>query len=75
MLRCTYVNSLLLPVALAKFRLWEPLLRKPPESGIQPISRWLDRALYTPLAVEAAWTGAPQLPRGTIADSGLEKKA
>ena len=29
-LRCTYFNSLLMPVALVKFRLWEPLLRKPP---------------------------------------------
>jgi hypothetical protein len=36
-LRCTYVNSLLLPVALAKFRVWEPLLRKPPASGV---NRW-----------------------------------
>ena len=29
-LRCTYANSLLLPVALAKFRLWEPLMRQAP---------------------------------------------
>ena len=26
-LRCTYANSLLMPVALAKFRVWEPLTR------------------------------------------------
>ncbi len=57
-LRCTYVNSLLLPVALAKFRLWEPLLHKPPASGVQPVAGWLDRLLYAPLAVEAAWVGA-----------------
>ena len=56
--RCTYVNSLLLPVALAKFRVWEPLLRKPPESGIQPVAPWLDSLLYTPLEIEAAWLGA-----------------
>jgi SAM-dependent methyltransferase len=53
-LRCTYANSLLLPVALAKFRLWEPLLRKPPASGVEPVAGWLDRLLYAPLALEAA---------------------
>jgi SAM-dependent methyltransferase len=57
-LRCTYANSLLLPVALAKFRLWEPLLRKPPESGVQPVAPWLDRLLGIPLDAEAAWIGA-----------------
>jgi len=57
-LRCTYVNSLLLPVALAKFRLWEPLLRKPAASGARPVAPWLDRILYAPLALEAAWIGA-----------------
>ena len=53
-LRCTYANSLLLPVAIARFRLWEPLLRKPPASGTEPVSPWLDRLLYKPLAIEAA---------------------
>jgi SAM-dependent methyltransferase len=57
-LRCTYLNSLLLPVALAKFRVWEPLLRRAPESGVQPVAAWLDRLLFAPLAVEAAWLGA-----------------
>jgi SAM-dependent methyltransferase len=56
-LRATYVNSLLVPVALAKFRLWEPLLRAPASSGVKPVAPWLDRLLYAPLAVEAAWTG------------------
>lgn len=56
-LRATYVNALLMPVALAKFRLWEPLLRAPASSGVQPVAPWLDRLLYAPLAVEAAWTG------------------
>jgi len=57
-LRCTYANSLLMPVALAKFRLWEPLLRTPASSGLEPVAPWLDRLLYAPLAVEAAWTGS-----------------
>src|SRR5258708_14593396 len=41
-LRCTYSNSLLMPIALLKFRVWEPLLRKPAESGVQPVAPWLD---------------------------------
>jgi SAM-dependent methyltransferase len=53
-LRCTYANSFLLPVALAKFRLWEPLAGGTVASGVQPLAPWLDRALYTPLACEAA---------------------
>jgi SAM-dependent methyltransferase len=56
--RCTYANALLMPVALAKFRGWEPLMRKAPASGVTPVSPWLDKALYAPLAVEAAWIGA-----------------
>jgi SAM-dependent methyltransferase len=56
--RCTYVNSLLLPVAFTKFRIVEPLLGGDPDSGVKPVSRWLDTALYTPLAAEAAWVGA-----------------
>jgi SAM-dependent methyltransferase len=64
-LRCSYSNSLLLPIALVKFRLWEPLLRKPAESGVQPVAPWLDRLLYAPLAMEAAWLGAGyNLPAG-----------
>ena len=62
---CSYCNSLLMPVALLKFRLWEPLLRKPAESGVQPVAPWLDRLLYAPLALEAAWLGAGhRLPAG-----------
>ena len=57
-LRCSYTNSLLMPIALVKFRLWEPLLRKPPESGVQRVAPWLDRLLYAPLGMEAAWLGA-----------------
>lgn len=36
--RCTYLNSLLLPVALFRFRVWEPLLNVKPTSGTAPIS-------------------------------------
>lgn len=57
-LRCTYANSLLLPVALAKFRLIEPLLRRQPSSGVQPLAPWLNRFLYSLLRLEAAWLGS-----------------
>lgn len=57
-LRCTYLNSLLFPVALAKFRLFEPFLSGPAESGVQPVAPWLDNLLYMPLALEAEWLGA-----------------
>jgi SAM-dependent methyltransferase len=57
-IRCTYANSLLLPVSLAKFRLWEPLLNRPPASGVEPVAGWLDSALHFPLAIEAACIGA-----------------
>jgi SAM-dependent methyltransferase len=56
--RVTYANSLLLPVALAKFRVWEPFTRKPPSSGVEPVPPWLDHMLYAPLALEARWLGA-----------------
>jgi len=57
-LRATYANSLLMPVALAKFRLWEPLTRAKPSSGVEPVAPWLDRLLFTPLALEAWWLAA-----------------
>lgn len=57
-LRCTYLNSLLMPVALAKFRLYEPFLKGPPESGVQPAPGWLDNLLYLPLALEEKWLRA-----------------
>jgi SAM-dependent methyltransferase len=53
-LRATYANSLLMPVALAKFRIWEPLTRRPPSSGTAPVPGWLNRLLSAPLAIEAA---------------------
>jgi hypothetical protein len=57
-IRCTYVNSLLLPAALAKFRIWEPLRRVPAGSGVGAGPGWLDGALYSALAAEAAWIGS-----------------
>jgi SAM-dependent methyltransferase len=53
-LRCTYANSLLMPVALFKFRVVEPLLGGEPQSGVRPVSPWLDRLLFAPLKAEAS---------------------
>jgi hypothetical protein len=64
-IRCTYANSLLAPVAFAKFRICEPLLRSAPRSGVEPIAAWLDRALYIPLEWESRWIGSGRdLPLG-----------
>jgi SAM-dependent methyltransferase len=64
-LRCTYANTLLAPVALAKFRLWEPLTRKAAATGVEPAPPWLDRLLYRPLSWEASWLGSGRdLPFG-----------
>jgi SAM-dependent methyltransferase len=52
-LRCTYANSLLMPVALFKFRVWEPLTNAAPSSGVMPVAPWLDRCLYSALAIES----------------------
>ena len=57
-LRCTYANSLLMPVALAKFRIWEPLTDQAPASGVEPVEPWLDSLLYAPLSAEASWIGS-----------------
>jgi ubiquinone/menaquinone biosynthesis C-methylase UbiE len=56
-IRCTYANAVLMPVALAKFRLWEPLTRQPPASGVATMAGWLDRLLYSALAIESEWLG------------------
>ncbi len=64
-LRCTYANSLLFPIALAKFRVWEPLTRQEPQSGVQPVNKWANRILQLPLAVEDSWLRAGHnLPLG-----------
>ena len=64
-LRSSYANSLLLPVALFHFRVWEPLFTIETRSGVEPVPPWLDRLLYTPLHLEAALLGAGvNLPLG-----------
>lgn len=50
--RCTYLNALLLPVALFKFRVWEPLTDAPPASGVAPVAPWLNTLLEIPVRVE-----------------------
>lgn len=52
--RATYANSLLMPVALFKFRIWEPLTRAQPASGVTLPPAWLNGALEWPLRIEAA---------------------
>jgi SAM-dependent methyltransferase len=54
LLRHTYANTFLLPVALFKFRIWEPLTNATPESGLQPVSTPLNDALEGVLRAEAA---------------------
>jgi len=54
-LRRTYANTLLLPAAWAKFRVWEPLLQRPLESGVRPVGRRLNRLLGLALAAENRW--------------------
>lgn len=53
----SYANSLLMPVALAKFRLWEPLTRQAPESGVGVPGEPLNWLLRQPLEAEAKWLG------------------
>jgi ubiquinone/menaquinone biosynthesis C-methylase UbiE len=63
--RATYANSLLLPIAAFKFRVWEPLTRQAPASGVEPVHPWLDSLLYAPLRMEAALIAAGRsLPVG-----------
>ncbi len=56
-LRASYVNALLAPVAFARARIWEPLLRRPPALELAQAA-WLDKLLYWPLAAESYWLGA-----------------
>lgn len=52
MLRCTYANTLLFPIAVMKFRVWEPLIGGPPQSGVWPANRCLNRLLKLVLSIE-----------------------
>jgi SAM-dependent methyltransferase len=53
--RLTYSNCLLSPLALLKFRVWEPLTRAVPASGLRPLPGALETVFYTALRTEAAW--------------------
>jgi SAM-dependent methyltransferase len=55
--RLTYANSLLLPVALFKFRVWEPLFAPHPSSGVDTPAPWLNSLLELPLRLESEWLG------------------
>ena len=50
--RCTYLNTILLPLAVLKFRVWEPLLGRPPASGLTAVPVWLGRVLRAALYAE-----------------------
>jgi SAM-dependent methyltransferase len=50
----SYANCLLLPVALLKFRVWEPLTGAAVESGVQVPAAWLNALLELALRCEAA---------------------
>ncbi len=53
--RSSYANTLLLPVAVFKFRVWEPLTASQPESGLQAVHPLLNWTLERFLSLEAAW--------------------
>ena len=54
-LRWTYANSFLSPVAWVKFRIWEGLTRQQPHSGVAAkLPPWLNRLLLAVLQSEAA---------------------
>ena len=54
---CSYANSILMPIALIKFRIIEPLSGGEPESGVQPVPPWLDAILSAALRFESLCLG------------------
>jgi len=52
--RCTYLNSLLMPVALAKFRVWEPLFQRSLSTGLEQPPAVVNRVLEGVLSSELA---------------------
>lgn len=74
-IRCSYANSLLLPVAIGRFRVWEPLTRKLPASGTAPLPGWLNRLLSVPLELEAVLIRRLNLPLGQTLILVAEKRA
>lgn len=53
--RVTYANALLLPIAWFKFRVWEPLSRARPASGVELGPPLLESLLDWPLRIENWW--------------------
>lgn len=54
-LRWSYANTFLSPVAFLKFRVWEPLRREAPHSGVADIlPPWVNRSLLAVLKLEAS---------------------
>jgi len=51
-LSALYLNGLALPLAFAKFRLWEPLFASRPESAVTGLPSWLDALLLAGLRAE-----------------------
>jgi SAM-dependent methyltransferase len=51
--RLTFANCLLSPLALFKFRIWEPLVRARPASGLKPLPAPVDRLFYAALHLES----------------------
>jgi len=52
---CTYANTLLLPLAFLKFRLWEPLTRAEPASGVRPMPRAVNQLMEQFFRLEGRW--------------------
>ncbi len=67
--RATYANSLLLPIAAFKFRVWEPLTRQAPASGVAPVAKMAGFDVVCAIANGSCvdWRGAI-VARGTIRD-------
>jgi len=57
-IRATYCNTLLVPVAWFLFRIWEPLTGKAPQSGVALPANSLNTLLEIPLRAESLWLGA-----------------
>lgn len=51
--RATYANSLLSPMALLRFRIWEPLTRADPASGVRPLPAPVERLFHGALSAES----------------------
>lgn len=51
--RLTFANFLLSPLALIKFRVWEPMVRARPASGLQPLPAALEGLFYAALYLES----------------------